>query len=341
MSLKNPSSLPTLDDVARDAGVSSATVSRCLSAPSKVSEKTRDRVMRAIEKLGYTPNFNARALAAKRTFTIGAIIPTMENAIFARGLQAFQERLGEKGYTLLVSSSSYDPELEAKQIKSLIARGADGLLLIGYERASEVYEYLRSRKTPFLLAWSYRQQGHFSAIGFDNRRSMQELAQAVLAKGHRDIAIISGITKGNDRAAERVEGIRAALMSADLDPDTAPLIEAEYTLESGAQALECILEQGHRPTVVMCTNDVLAVGAMQAAKARGLLVPDDISITGFDDIELAKVVTPQLATVHVPHWQMGWMAADELIDMVEKGNAGKSTKLESSLCLRASLGLKE
>ena len=131
---------PTLDDVALAARVSTATVSRCINDPKKVSQKTRDRVEAAIDKLGYTPNFAARSMAAKRTFTIGAIIPTMENAIFARGIQAFQEELYQHGYTLLISSSGYKAEAEKEQIKTLVARGADALLLIGHDRDPAIYD---------------------------------------------------------------------------------------------------------------------------------------------------------------------------------------------------------
>ncbi|MEP1388379.1 LacI family DNA-binding transcriptional regulator, partial [Yoonia sp.] len=168
-------SIPTLDDVARAAGVSTATVSRCLNAGDKVSKPTRDKVMQAVEALGYTPNFNARAMAARRTHTIGAIIPTMENAIFARGLQAFQETLHDHGYNLLVSSSAYRPELEAEQIRALVARGAEGLLLIGYEREKAVYDYLDRRGIPTMLAWAYRSDLSRSSVGFDNRASMRML----------------------------------------------------------------------------------------------------------------------------------------------------------------------
>ncbi len=146
---------PTLDDVAKTAGVSTATVSRCLNSPERVVESTRKRVMSAVETLGYTPNFGARVMAAKRTFTIGAIIPTMENAIFARGLQAFQEELHKRGYTLLVSSSAYRPDVEEEQIRALVARGADGLLLIGHDRDPSLYRYLERQEVPALVAWSF------------------------------------------------------------------------------------------------------------------------------------------------------------------------------------------
>jgi LacI family transcriptional regulator len=166
--MPTPPSIPTLDDVARVAGVSTATVSRCLNEQQKVSAKTREKVMKTVEELGYTPNFNARAMAARRTHTIGAIIPTMENAIFARGLQAFQETLHASGYNLLVSSSAYQPALEAEQIRALVARGADGLLLIGYERDEDVYAYLERRGIPTVLAWSSLPDRPHASVGFDN-----------------------------------------------------------------------------------------------------------------------------------------------------------------------------
>ncbi|MEP5728089.1 MAG: LacI family DNA-binding transcriptional regulator [Sulfitobacter sp.] len=329
---------PTLDDVAQAAGVSTATVSRCLNQSEKVSQETAKRVHNAVKNLGYTPNFSARALAAKRTFTIGAIIPTMENAIFARGLQAFQETLNIKGYTLLVSSTGYDPEREAEQIRNLIARGADGLLLIGYERDEDSYKFLSARQIPYLLAWAHRPGDTRPAIGFDNQQSMIDLTREVLKQGHREIGIISGIRSGNDRAADRVKGIRAALRQAGIDPNHVPLIETSYSITNGAEAFAKLMQGGNKPTAVMCVNDVLAAGAMQSARDLGLRVPQDISITGFDDIELASLVTPKLTTVHVPHRDMGSLAAQELITLVEKKQPGRSFKLESSLRMRETLG---
>ncbi|MFZ5962859.1 LacI family DNA-binding transcriptional regulator [Thalassococcus sp. BH17M4-6] len=328
---------PTLDDVARAAGVSTATVSRCLNTPQRVQQGTRDRVLQAVDRLGYTPNFGARVMAARRTFTIGAIIPTMENAIFARGLQAFQEALHEAGYTLLVSSTAYRPEAEAEQIRSLVARGADGLLLIGYDRDPAVYDYLARQTVPVLLAWAYAPDTPQPCVGFDNRASMRALADHVLDLGHRRIAVISGVVAGNDRAADRVRGIRDAVAARGLDAETLPVIETPYEIENGATAFARLMARAEPPTVVMCGNDVLAVGAMQGARAMGLRVPDDISVTGFDDIELARIVTPQLTTVHVPHRDMGRRAASALVRMVEERGTGGSEQLRVSLKLRGSL----
>lgn len=330
---------PKLEDVAKAAGVSTATVSRCLNTPDRVVEKTRARVMKAVEALGYTPNFGARAMAAKRSFTIGAIIPTMENAIFARGLQAFQETLHGRGYTLLVSSSAYQSDIEREQIRTLVARGADGLLLIGHDRDPAIYDYLENQNVPALVAWAYDAECSQPSVGFDNRASMLALAQQVLAHGHQHIGVISGITEGNDRARQRVQGIEDAFRAQQLDVDGLDIIEASYGIENGASAFNTLMASKVPPTAVICGNDVLAVGALQRARELGLDVPTDVSITGFDDIELATVVTPQLTTVQVPHREMGRKAALGLIDLVEKRGAGKSIRLETTVKIRDSLGV--
>ncbi len=327
---------PTLNDVARQAGVSTATVSRCLNDPKRVVEATRKRVLSAVDALGYTPNFAARVMAAKRSFTIGAIIPTMENAIFARGLQAFQEELHLHGYTLLVSSSAYQPEAEEEQIRNLVARGADGLLLIGHDREERVIDYLASQKMPVVVAWSFHSTSKMPSVGFDNRQAMRALAEDVIQLGHTRISVISGITKGNDRARLRVEGVRDALQSHGLRPDGLEILEMPYEIESGAEAFRRLMALKQQPTAIMCGNDVLAVGAIRQAEVMGLRVPDDVSITGFDDIELARIVNPGLTTVHVPHRDMGRQAAQALIGVIE-GKTPTSVRLDTEIISRGSL----
>ncbi len=331
-------SVPTLEDVARHADVSTATVSRCLNSPDRVIEKTRKRVLAAVRELGYSPNFGARALAAKRTNTIGAIIPTMENAIFARGIQAFQEELHRLGFTLLVSSSSYRPDLEDEQIRALVARGADALLLIGHHRDPEIYRFLQDRGVPVLVAWAYQKGAAVASIGFDNRRAMAELAEKVMDLGHRKLGIISAGQALNDRARDRVRGVMEVAAKRGLDPQAIALVETPYSIENGGHAFRQLMEQEEPPTVVICGNDVLAVGAMQMARQMGLRVPQDVSITGFDDIELAAVVAPSLTTVHVPHRDMGRQAAQILVDMVLGKPLAQSVLLETDLRLRETLG---
>lgn len=328
---------PTLDDVARHARVSTATVSRCINDPEMVSKPTRERVQAAIRSLGYTPNFAARSMAAKRTSTIGAIIPTMENAIFARGLQAFQEELHRHGYTLLVSSSAYDPEAEEEQIRTLVARGADGLLLIGHDRDPEIYDYLERQRVPVLVAWSHDPAGRAPAIGFDNRAAMRALAEQAIGLGHRRIAMISGVSGQNDRARMRIAGVRDAMAAHGLDPEALDPVELPYSVTNGARAFARLMARTPRPSLVFCGNDVLAAGALQGARELGINVPAEVSITGFDDIELARVVTPDLTTVQVPHREMGQMAAKELVAMIKEKRRGVSHRLEVRIVNRSSV----
>ena len=331
-------SAPTLQDVADAAGVSTATVSRCLNAPEKVVQSTRDRVMAAVSALGYAPNFGARAMAARRTQTVGAVVPTLENAIFARGLQAVQEELSGLGYHLLVASSSYRFEEEAAQVQALVARGADGVLLIGQDRAEETVTFLQQRGLPAVVAWTHVSDGPFPSVGFDNKQAMVKLVREVLALGHKELAVITAYTAQNDRARARLEGVREAVRDAGLDPEAVPIVETVYTIEAGAEAFEGLMAAKTRPTAVLCGNDVLAVGAIKRARQMGISVPEQVSITGFDDIEIAEVVDPELTTVRVPHNVMGRLAAKALVSLIENESPPvESQELRTFLQMRGSL----
>ncbi|MDJ0992858.1 MAG: LacI family DNA-binding transcriptional regulator [Dinoroseobacter sp.] len=337
-SQKAGSAQPTLQDVAAAAGVSTATVSRCLNSPEQVTARTRERVLSVVRELGYAPNFGARALAAKRTNTIGAIIPTMENAIFARGLQAFQEELAEHGLTMLVASSSYRPDLEEEQIRTLLARGADALLLIGFDRPASVYAHLEQRGTPYVIAWSQKEDPRHIAVGFDNYTAMRALADRVFNHGHKDVAIISAPQADNDRARDRVRAVLDSAADRGLEPQDIRVIETPYSIENGASAMDELMSAKPRPTAVFCGNDVLAVGALGRASEIGLSVPDDVSVTGFDDIEIARIVRPALTTVHVPHRDMGRQAAQAIAALLKGETAAHGLPLATTIMERASLG---
>ncbi|MEO0679615.1 MAG: substrate-binding domain-containing protein [Pseudomonadota bacterium] len=330
--------LPTLADVACLAQVSTATVSRVLNAPDRVREETRRRVQEAVAQLGYTPNFGARALASNRTRTVGAVIPTMENAIFARGLQALQEELARADVTLLVATSNYDPAREEAQIRTLLGRGVEGLVLIGEEREAHVYDLIRQRGIPAVLVWTWRADCPWPCVGFDNRASARSIAERALALGHRRIAMIAGVTAGNDRARQRVEGVREALEAAGLRLDGDLLVEAEYSLAAGRDAALGLLARRPRPTALVCGNDVLAAGAVAAAREAGLDVPGDVSVSGFDDIDLAKVVYPPIATVHVPHRRMGLSAARLLLALDAGERRPESRRFDTEIVEGGSLG---
>lgn len=328
---------PTVDDVALLAGVSTATVSRCLNAPNKVAKATREKVLSAVSELGYTPNFGARALAAKRTFTIGAVIPTMENAVFARGIEAFQKELSHHGYTLLIASSAYDPAQEEQQIRTLAARGVDGLLLIGYDRKTDVYDYIKRLGVPALVSWAFEQKAQIPTVGFNNHAAMYDLAAHAIGLGHRNIGIISAPQAQNDRARQRVNGVLSACKAAKADVQT-DLLECNYAIDAGALAFGQLMSRDTPPTLIMCGNDVLATGAVQQARKMALSVPRDVSITGFDDIELARICDPALTTVHVPHRDMGQQAALKMLSIIDGKNKELHQELKTRLVMRDTLG---
>jgi len=332
-------SASTLTDVAKKAGVSTATVSRCLNTPDRVAKRTRDKVEDAIATLGYTPNFGARVMASKRTYTIGAVIPTMENAIFARGLQAFQDELHKQGYTLLVASSSYEPKIEEEQIRTLVSRGVDGLLLIGHDRSPEIIEFLEHKNIPALVAWAHNPDARLPSIGFDNFAAMSKLAKHALSLGHKKLGMISAQTCSNDRARERVMAVQHTMSEFGINPAQLAMIETEYGIEQGSFSLKKLISQPLVPTVIFCGNDVLAAGALKQAKISGIAVPDDISLTGFDNIELARVLTPSLTTVQIPDREMGTKAARILTNFIRGGPIKYRTELNVKIKLRTSLGL--
>ena len=302
-----------------------------------MTPRTRERVMAAVRDLGYSPNFGARAMAARRTNTIGAIIPTMENAIFARGLQAFQEELHLHGFTMLVASTSYQPQIEDEQIRALVARGADGLLLIGHDRAPNIYDFLETQGVPSLVTWAFDRAEPRASVGFNNRAAMADMAAKVIAAGHRKLAFITATAKGNDRTKERLLGLHDAMTAGGLSPDSLQVIETTYGLDQGAEAFAAVMEQNNRPTAVLCVNDVLAVGAIGRAREMGVSVPDDVSITGFDDMELAQITYPTLTSVHVPHREMGRLAAHAIVQRVKDETPLQSKEIATHVVVRGSL----
>ena len=330
-------SKPTLQDVAKLAGVSTATVSRCLNKPEKVVKDTRNKVDAAVEALDYTPNFGGRLLASNRSRNIGAIIPTIENSIFARGIQAFQEELGKFGVTLLISSSGYDPLREFEQVRTLVSQGAEGLLLIGVARPEKTYEFLHRRNIPYVITWNYRQNSDHLYVGFDNFSAMHEITTAVINRGHNKIGLITGPSEYNDRIGDRIAGVKSAHEQFGLSNLLLETASNNHSPISAGDAFEKLISGAEQPTAVICGNDVLAVGAILRAKKLGIRIPDDVSITGFDDIDLAEFIDPPLTTVHVPHRRMGKAAAKMLLQLRNGSKNQKSIKIETHVVLRSTL----
>jgi LacI family transcriptional regulator len=223
-------------------------------------------------------------------------------------------------------------------VRALVARGADALLLIGHDRTPRSYDFLDQRRIPYLVAWAYDPDAPRLSIGFDNRAAMRALAEAVLDRGHTRLAYIGAERAGNDRARLRAEGVLEALRGRGLDPAALASVETPYGIANGAEAFARIMSAAAPPTAVLCGNDVLAAGALSMARRMGLDVPGDVSVTGFDDIELAEIVTPALTTVHVPHREMGRRAARLLVALRNGEDVDGSVELPATIALRESLG---
>lgn len=324
----------TIKDVARKARVSIATVSRALNTPDKVNDEAVARVRAAAQALGYVPYRAARSLVSRHFHAIGAIVPTIDNAIFAKATQALQGELNAHGYTLLLASTEYDPARELAEVQSLIEHGVDGIVLVGAEHPPGVKRLLEAKRIPFINTWIYSPTSAAPCIGFDNRTAMARLTNYLLDLGHRRFAMIAGITRNNDRAAQRVRGVRDALAARGLRLDADRLIECRYAIADGRAALAQLLAARERPTAVICGNDVLAFGALFECLATGVRVPESLSITGFDDLDLASHLLPSLTTMRVPATEMGLRAADYLIARVAGGAVPDRIELEPSLIVR-------
>jgi LacI family transcriptional regulator, galactose operon repressor len=325
-----------LADVARLARVSTATVSRALTQPGKVKPSTAARIRQAVQTLGYVAHGAARALASRRTLTVGAVVPTLDNAIFANTTHALQRALDEAGYTLVLACHEYDVRAEARMTRALIERGVDGLVLLGLIHDASVYQMIESHQLPYVLTWALDASGRHPCVGFDNRAAAIRMARHLLDLGHREFAVIGGITEANERARERLEGIGDALAAHGVALRPGRVVEKPYTLSAGREGLREVTSGASRPTAVICGNDVLAIGALAECHARGIEVPRELSVTGFDDLEMAAVVTPALTTVHFPTADLGSLAAQHLLERLAGRPMAQRTELPVELVVRAS-----
>jgi LacI family transcriptional regulator len=334
---KSPAQV-SLIDVAAKAGCSTASVSRVLNRPDLVRESLRTRVQAAMRDLDYVPNSAARALRSRRTHIMGIVIPTLNYAIYARLVEGLQQRLLHHGYSLLVATSEYDLAAEEERARVLIERGVEGIVLIGDAHRAGLYQLLEGSGTPYVNTYVYRNDQAHPCIGFDNRRTAGEVTEFLLGLGHRIFGVISAITADNDRAAERVAGVRTTLERHGLGLAAEAVYERPYSIASGREGFRYLRGLRNPPTAIVCGNDVLAIGALMEARALGVEVPAQVSIVGFDNLELAANVEPPLTTVDVPATEMGERAADFLAARVSGQSVLRSLYIEPTLIARRTTG---
>lgn len=333
MSAQRPA---TQADVAKAAGVSTATVSRVLNQPDSVRPAQRQKVEAAINKLNYVADAAARTLASKRSASIGAVIPTLASDIFAHGISAFEQTLKQANYSLLLATSDYDLQQELSQVRSLVERGVDGILLVGQIHDPKVYEILEQRQIPFVESWAYRDDPRYPCVGFDNYQAARLAPEYLIQQGHTQIAVISGLMDNNDRAQARLQGFLDVMGEHELSVPDNYQWQCKFSLEDSRQACRQILATETKPTAIVCHTDLLATGALLECLAAGIKVPEEISIIGFDDLPLSSNLSPALTSLRIPFKQMGTKAAQYLLDEINGHQPNKNTQVQVKLVVRQS-----
>jgi len=314
---------PSISDVARRAGVSPTTVSFVLTGREGVASATRERVREAIDELGYQPSVAAQSLRTGRTGSIGFIADDIATSPFAGAtIAGAHDEARRRGLTLLVAHTGGDADQELAAVEELLRRGVDGFVLASIKtREAALPEGLLS--VPATLLNCFPPQPGPPAIIPDEQDGGRRAMEALLQHGHRDVAMIR---LGEDGFAvrERMAGARRALSEHGLDPDAVPVHVGDGTPYGGHQATVALLAAPQPPTALMCFNDRTALGAYMAAKERGLVIPEDLSIVGYDDQpELAAYLHPPLTTVALPHLEMGREAIVRLLDGQRQGGTAR------------------
>jgi LacI family transcriptional regulator len=328
--------LSSARDVARLAGVSTATVSRALNMPASVAPVTLSRVRAAVEKLRYVPHGAARALRSRKSDMIGAVVPSFDYALYARTTSALQREADARGYALVLAAHYYDLPTEVRVTQQMVQHGVDAFVFVGLDHDAELVSLLDRYGRPYVLTWGVDASGLHPSIGFDNRAATYAMTRHLLDLGHRRFGLISAPTAGNDRSRERGAGVRAALGAAGLSLADDYVRYGAIALDSGVAAMRELLAKRPRPTAVIATNDVFAVGAMVACREAGVSIPEDISITGVDNTDLGATQTPGLTSIRTPIVEIGHAAALQLFARLEGQPAELQQQLPFELVKRGS-----
>lgn len=330
---------PTIQDVAKHAKVSAATVSRVLSMPDRVSETTRERVHAAVRDTGYTINQAARSLRLRAARTILMAAPNIGNPFYSTILDAVIREASGRGYSVLVASRiGDDPNRWLSDY--LLSNRADGLLLFDGSLDTNRLHGLDQGGVglPLVAAYDEPPDPQVYSVITDNRLAAMRAVRHLIELGHRDIGHVIGPSRNQSRN-ERLNGFEAAMGEAGLAVNPAWIVQGNYNMESGMAAAERMLQSGSMPTAVFAGNDEMAIGFIHRARRAGLECPRDISIVGFDDIAVAPYFDPPLTTMRQPRTEIGERATGMLIDVIEGAmpeNEPVHVVLEAELVIRES-----
>lgn len=316
------------------AGVSAATVSRALNTPDLVSAELRAKVEKVAKKLGYVAHGAARALASRRSRVLGAVVPTLANTIFSEAISSFQRRVETDGYTMLLATFDYEEAVEYRNVRTMVERGVDGLMLVGVTHSKALYEMLDASGVPFVQTWAPPKASPYPTIGYDNAVLARMAVDHLVGLGHRDIGVIAGLTGYNDRVRARIAGIRAAMRRHKLPLPAERIVHTSYRIDAVRSAFREMQQRGPMPTALLANNDIVAMGLMLEAQAQGIRVPRQLSIIGVGDLEMAAHFHPPLTTIRTPKPGIGTLAAEYLLARVNDRPLGLLPELSLELVVR-------
>jgi LacI family transcriptional regulator len=327
----------SLEDVARRARVSTATVSRVLNGVGVVKSSTRARVMKAITELKYHPNLNARNLAGGRSRTIGVIVSNLDNPFFLDVYRAVEIDCHANGYEVLVANTAYRAEQLAASIRLMIGRRVAGLAAIVSEMKDEIVQELMASKLPIVLYDVGKAGGNITKIRVNYKKGIERIVEYLVTLGHRELGFIGHhATLGpiDERRSALFDAVRTVWRDAHIR-----VASDSDSLDGGRQAAAELLSTGPAPTAIICVNDLMAVGALKELRERGIRVPEDISVTGFDNIKLSEYCHPALTTVHIPRDRIGHTIFTSLaFDQNTPHPAGREFIMNLEFVLRDSTG---
>jgi LacI family transcriptional regulator len=308
----------TIREIAEAAGVSIATVSRVVNGRGDVAPETRAHVTQVIQERGYTTNRSARGLSAGRTGVVGMLVPLVYPAYFAAILSGVAEALYEQDLRLLLSPTQHEHDREVSLLDRLVDGMADGALIVLPEESNEELERLLELGYSFVVVDPRMPLGgRIPSVSAAHASGADQAMRHLLGLGHRRIGVLTG-PRGWVATEDRRRGYHAALAAAGILPDPALEMESNFEIGGGVEAAGHLLDLPERPTAIFAFNDNLAVGTIDGARQRGLRVPEDLSVVGFDDVEHATIVAPALTTIRQPLAEMGRMAVTLLMRLLEK-----------------------
>ncbi|MEP6635361.1 MAG: LacI family DNA-binding transcriptional regulator [Acidobacteriota bacterium] len=328
----------SIKDIARAAKVSHPTVSRALSNSPLVKGETAKRIRQIAARLGYRPSAIARSLATKRTKTIGVVVTSIADPFIADVISGVEEAANDHGYSVFLANSNANPEREVKVVHSFHERRVDGILVTA-SRVGALYVPLLSQvKVPIVLINNQHPDEtdeFIYSVTIDNIKASTEVMRHLIGLGHNRIAYI-GDRGGFQSDIERLAGYRKGLTEANYPLIPELVVHGDGKPEGGGQAMERLLALSSPPTAVFCYNDMSALGALRLLHGRGIRVPEDMSLVGFDDLAIASYTCPLLTTVSQPKQQMGRMAMEIMIKLLSRSDSTTNIKVEGELIIRES-----